>query len=122
MREVVETGLLTTRSLWRSRLTAAERNSVSDIMDRLGLTPLQGKTVGQLSGGELQRTMLARALVSSPRLLLLDEPDTYLDSASEKRLFELLADVAHDCAIVLVTHDAHTISRYCNRVITLGHP
>ena len=65
-------------------------------------------------------TMLARALVSSPRLLLLDEPDTYLDSASEKRLFELLGEVARDCAIVLVTHDAHTIRRYCNRVVTLG--
>ena len=120
VREVVETGLLTRVSLWRPRLTASEHARVSDIIDRLGLTPLQGKTVGQLSGGELQRTMLARALVSSPRLLLLDEPDTYLDSASEKRLFELLGEVARDCAIVLVTHDAHTIRRYCNRVVTLG--
>lgn len=122
VREVVETGLLARCNLWRPRLTASEQARVSAIIDRLGLTPLQGKSVGQLSGGQLQRTMLARALVSSPRLLLLDEPDTYLDSATEKRLFELLCEVACDCAIVLVTHDAHTISSYCNRVVTLGRP
>lgn len=121
VREVVETGLVTSHTFWRPRLSPAEHDSVASIMERLGLTSLQTRTVARLSGGELQRAMLARALVSSPRLLLLDEPDTYLDSASEKRLFELLSDVAKECAVLLVSHDAYAISHYCNRIITLGH-
>ena len=116
VREVVETGLMTPRNVWRLRLTADERRRVDAIMQQMELTAVAGMSIGQLSGGQLQRAMLARAIVSRPRLLLLDEPETYLDTDSGQRLLQLLEKINDHCAVVIVSHDVTTIEKYCNRV------
>ena len=116
VREVVETGLMTPRNVWRLRLTADERRRVDAIMQQMELTAVAGMPIGQLSGGQLQRAMLARAIVSRPRLLLLDEPETYLDTDSGQRLLQLLEKINDHCAVVIVSHDVTTIEKYCNRV------
>ena len=120
VREVVETGLLTPRTMWRPFISLADRRRVDAILEQMGLASLSHKPIGTLSGGELQKTILARAIVSSPRLLLLDEPDTYLDSCSQENLYEFLKDINKNCAIMLVSHDVSAVTGKCNLVVTVN--
>ena len=69
----------------------------------------ENRPIGSLSGGQLQRALLGRAVAAQPRLLLLDEPSTYLDRHYETRLYQLLEELNHECAIILVSHDIGTI-------------
>lgn len=80
-------------------------------IEKMGLKGYESFSLNQLSGGEMQRVLLARALVSSPHLLILDEPSTYLDAHSQSRLYELLQEINKDCAIVLVSHDVGSVLR-----------
>lgn len=116
VKKVVESGLISPRNMWRPFLRYDEHRNVSNVMENLGLSDLASKSISDLSGGELQRTMLARAVVSNPHLLLLDEPDTYLDAESETRLFELLKNINRNCTILLVSHDLSSVLKHCNRV------
>jgi zinc transport system ATP-binding protein len=75
----------------------------------MGLEGLEQRAIGQLSGGQLQRALLGRALVSNPEVVILDEPNTYIDKRFEARLYALLEEINKECAIVLVSHDIGTI-------------
>lgn len=119
VREVVETGLLTRRKMWHPFISTADRRRVDETLEQMGLTHLSSAPIGSLSGGELQKTILARAVVSSPRLLLLDEPDTYLDSCSQERLYEFLKKINKNCAILLVSHDVSAVSEQCSLVVSV---
>jgi len=89
------------------------------ILERLGMGPRAGHHPSQLSGGELQRTAIARALITDPPLLLADEPTGNLDSANGEALLALLSEL-HDKGqtIVLVTHD-ETIARRAQRILRM---
>lgn len=121
VREVVEMGLLTPRKMLHPFISSVDKQRVDEALERMGLSRLSSTSIGSLSGGELQKTILARAIVSSPRLLLLDEPDTYLDSCSQARLYELLKEINEDCAILLVSHDVSAVSEKCNLVVSVNH-
>jgi putative ABC transport system ATP-binding protein len=89
------------------------------ILERLGMGPRAGHRPSQLSGGELQRTAIARALITDPALLLADEPTGNLDSANGEALLGLIAELhAKGQTIVLVTHDAAIASR-AQRVVRM---
>ena len=75
----------------------------------MGLDGLEKRAIGQLSGGQLQRALLGRAIVSDPSVVILDEPSTYIDKQFEARLYELLDEINKECAIVLVSHDIGTV-------------
>ena len=79
------------------------------IITRMGLEGLEHRSIGQLSGGQLQRALLGRAIISDPSVLILDEPSTYIDKRFEARLYELLAEINKECAIILVSHDIGTV-------------
>lgn len=89
---------------------------VEKALETVGLESLQSRSIGELSGGEFQRTMLARAIISSPRLLVLDEPDTHVDNLFETELYELLKDLNRDLTILLVSHDIGIISPYIKTI------
>lgn len=121
VRETVELGLLDGSHMLTGSLSGNHRRAaVDDAMLRMEITALADKPIGLLSGGELQRTMLARAVVSHPDLLVLDEPDTYLDARSENRLHCLLKELNRDCAIILVGHDVKAIAANATHVAFVG--
>ena len=106
--EVILSGLSSQKSLI-SRVTATHREKARQVIARMGLEGLEKRAIGALSGGQLQRALLGRAIISDPALVVLDEPSTYIDKRFEARLYELLAEINHDCAIILVSHDIGTV-------------
>ena len=105
--------------LWNPFTSKQQDIAIDNAMQRMGLTDMAHSPIGVLSGGELQRTMLARAIVSRPHVIILDEPDTYLDNTSENRMYSLLKELNNECAIVLVTHDVDNALQYAKSVYSL---
>jgi zinc transport system ATP-binding protein len=75
----------------------------------MGLEHLVSRPIGALSGGQLQRTLLARAIIDNPDLLILDEPNSYVDKRFETGFYKLLEDINKSTAIILVSHDIGTV-------------
>ena len=108
VQEVILSGLSSRKGL-SARYSADERERAARVIARMGLEGMEQKAIGALSGGQLQRVLLGRAIVSDPEVVILDEPATYLDRRFEARLYELLAEINRDCAIILVSHDIGTV-------------
>lgn len=94
----------------------SRRAKVEKALETVGLEALHSRPIGELSGGEFQRTMLARAIISSPRLLVLDEPDTHVDNLFETELYALLKELNRELTILLVSHDIGIISPYIKTI------
>lgn len=109
VRDLVGSGLKTT-SRWLPRLGREQRRLVDRTMNENGLAGLAAKPIGELSGGQLQKAFLCRALIGQPRLLILDEPNTHVDKHYERELYEWLRELNKEMAILLVSHDIGTIS------------
>jgi zinc transport system ATP-binding protein len=115
VREVIASGLEHGLAPGR-RMRKNEKEKVSEMLEKVGLANLYKRPVGELSGGEFQRALLARAIVSSPRLLVLDEPDTHVDNKFEMELYSLLKDLNEGMAILLVSHDIGMITPYIKSI------
>ncbi len=111
----------------RRLMTLTGRHDPAEIeraLDDVGIADLAERPVQQLSGGEFQRALLARALVRRPQLLVLDEPVRGVDFAGEIALYELIHDIRErlGCAILMISHDLHIVMRQTDRVVCLnGH-
>jgi zinc transport system ATP-binding protein len=97
-----------------------DREAARRAMAEMEVLDLRRRPLTALSGGELQRVLIARALVSEPEILLLDEPTANVDLRLEMDIFELLKDVNRWATIVVVSHDIGFISRYVTRVACLN--
>jgi zinc transport system ATP-binding protein len=106
--EVILSGLSSQKSL-TSRFTAEQREKARSVIMHMGLEGLEHRPIGELSGGQMQRALLGRAVISDPELVILDEPSTYIDKRFEARLYELLAEINRTSAIILVSHDIGTV-------------
>lgn len=102
--DVVRMGRLAMRGPLR-RYGAGDDEAVEAALHRLGLAHLAGTPIGELSGGQLQRTLIARALVGEPEVLLLDEPLASVDAEFREVLVDTLAELHRRLPIVVVTHD-----------------
>lgn len=91
------------------------------LLDLTGIGAMSGRMVGELSGGEMQRVLIARALLREPELLLLDEPDTFVDSEFERDLSDLMQDLNRRMAIIMVSHDAGMISSNVKAIACVNH-
>lgn len=109
--DVVLSGLMNKKGLF-GRYSKKDRSRACDALATMGVENLAQKHFGSLSGGETQKVLLARAIVSDPQLLILDEPDTYVDYASEGEIYELLKKLNEKMAIVIVSHDLGMVSTY----------
>lgn len=107
------------RSRGIGRYRREDRKAALTALEEVGIGHLRDRSVGTLSGGELQRAFIARALVSRPRLLLLDEPTTGVDIETEKAIYELLKELNRNMTILLVTHELNFVTAYVNRVACL---
>ena len=119
VREAVSLGLLNEKNYYRPTLNVQEGKMVDEALATMNITHIANKQIGRLSGGELQRTFLARAIVCRPELLILDEPNTYLDSRSESALYDILPQLNERCAIILVGHDIDNIRKMARKIIYL---
>lgn len=113
VREVVESALLPYQALSASQ----KRTRVDEALDKIEMSALQHRPIGNLSGGQLQRALFARAIVSAPPVLVLDEPLSYLDKHFEQHLYRIIADMAPTTTIVLVSHEMSQIAGMANRHI-----
>lgn len=107
--EVVMSGLQAERGMLR-RYGKAERERAMATLRKAHLDHLATRPIGELSGGQLQRVMLCRAIISEPKLLVLDEPTNFVDNRFENELYNLLHHLSHNMAIMMVSHDIGTIS------------
>lgn len=117
--DVVMSGLASEKGLF-GRYGKKDRERAVRLLHEIGVGRLASRTIGGLSGGELQRVLLCRALIADPQLLILDEPTTFVDNKFEKELYELLAELNRRMAILMVSHDLGTISRYVKSIVCIN--
>lgn len=113
------------------RQTGADNRAITDALLQTGVANLAQRSLHRLSGGELQRVLLARALLRQPQLLVLDEPAQGVDVCGQADLYRLIADLRNrlHCGVLLVSHDLHLVMAATDTVICLnqhiccqGHP
>jgi zinc transport system ATP-binding protein len=109
--DVVLSGMMLNKGA-TGRMGREEKKRASVVMDELGLSSLAHQALNELSGGQLQRVYLARAVTGSPRLLLLDEPATFVDNSFEADFYDKLKSLNSRMAIMMVSHDVGTISAW----------
>ena len=119
VRDIVATGLTTGRSFFPG-YSRSQRQQVEQTLEQVQLTPFASSRFGELSGGQQKRCLIARALISDPRILILDEPTSHLDPEIEEKMFELLHILNETRTILLVSHDLNFVSRYVKRVLCLN--
>ena len=98
--------------------------TVDEALSMTGVSHLKDKNLGNLSGGEFQRVLLARAISKKPELLVLDEPVQGVDFTGEIALYELIKKISEklNCGILLISHDLHTVMSATDHVVCLnGH-
>lgn len=98
-----------------SRSADDSETAIRQMTDAVGLAEHANASIGTLSGGQLQRALLGRALISKPELLILDEPLSYLDKTFERRIYEILEEASRHTTIVLVSHEMSVIAAMANR-------
>lgn len=131
VREVLEMGRFPFQN-WLGEEAEDPTPLIDDVVRMLGLEQLQERTLDELSGGEKQRVALGKALVQKPRVLLLDEPTTYLDIGFQIQLMDIARSWQKNTqvTVVAVLHDLNLASLYCDRILMLhrgrqvsvGHP
>lgn len=110
LKELVASGLLS------SKLSDEEKNRrVGDMLGLVKLENFANNPIGTLSGGQLQRGLLGRAIISDPELIVLDEPLSYIDKHFEVDIYNILEDLSKRTTIILVSHEMTTISTMANR-------
>jgi len=111
VRDVVLSGLMIRKSV-TGRMTRKDKEHAISVLEELGIEKLAGVPLSELSGGQRQRVFLGRAVIGSPRLLLLDEPGNFVDTGFEMGFYEKLKEYNKSMAILMVSHDVGTISSH----------
>lgn len=98
----------------------ADKRAAEKAMNDVEILDLRKRVIGSLSGGQLQRVLIARALTCEPQILILDEPTANVDMKVEKDIFDLLKQLNEKITIIVVTHDIGFISQYIDRVACIN--
>ena len=118
--DVVLMGRRSTRGI-HPLYSSDDKKATIDALKKVNMLEFKKRHISELSGGQRQRVYIARALVSNPKILLLDEPTASIDKDLQINFYNLLKELNKNVTIVLVTHDIGVISSYVNRVACLNH-
>ncbi len=118
--EVVLMGRLSGQTGTFYSYSQRDKEAAAFFMKRMDVYNLKTRQIGKLSVGQLQRILIARALVANPKILLLDEPTASVDAISKNEIYSLLKELNKDIPIVLVTHDIGVISSYIGKIACLN--
>lgn len=121
LHEVVLSGKLKAGMTPFFRYSKQDKIEVEALLEKVGILELANRQIAELSGGEFQKMLIARALAVKPKLLLLDEPTASVDTNSSSQIYSLLADLNQDMTIILVTHDLLAISSQVHRLACLNN-
>ncbi len=107
---------------WFSFLSTVDKERIDGALQRASISDLKDKNLSQLSGGQRQRVMIARALVSTPDILILDEPSTGVDIASQQKFYEFLKslNIQNRLTIIFITHDLGVIADDVTHVLAVN--
>jgi len=111
VKDIILSGLMIRKSII-SGMSGYDRKKADLVIDELGLSGLSKSTLNELSGGQMQRVFLGRAIIGDPKLLLLDEPGNFVDTTFENDFYEKLRELNKRMAILMVSHDVGTISSH----------
>ena len=105
---------------FRTPYNRKDRNRALKLIENAGIAEVAQKPIGEISGGQMQRALLARAIISEPKLLILDEPTNFVDNQFEKELYQTLRELNDRMAIVMVSHDIGTISSVVKEIVCVN--
>lgn len=117
--EVVLSGLQGSKGLL-ARYSKADRTKAEQLLEEAGIGSIAGHPIGEISGGQMQRTLLCRAVISDPKLLILDEPANFVDNQFENELYNSLRTLNQRMAIVMVSHDIGTITSVVKEIVCVN--
>ena len=120
--EVILSGITPDKKFFR-RYSSEERKRVEHVSHQLGITSILNRAIGELSGGQLQRVLLGRAIIDNPKLIILDEPSTGVDEKSQNEIYPLLQDlnINHGKTIISVEHNTRTALKYSTHILKLSN-
>lgn len=118
--EIVSMGLLSQKKNPK-RITSADNKLINSVLTQVNMTHYKKRRIGELSGGQQQKVFIARALVSNPELLILDEPSAGIDQKSRDEFYEMLGKLnKKGMTIIMITHDLSRITKHINKVASLN--
>lgn len=117
VKEVVMANLYSKKGLFR-RYTKADNEKLHEVLNKVGMDGYENKLIGKLSGGQQQRIFIARALISDPELLLMDEPTVGVDAKSAKRIMEIITELnKQGITIIMTNHDTPELMRVSGKLL-----
>ena len=117
--EVVMSGLQAEKGLLK-RYSTADRKKAMELLEMAGIENIADRQISEISGGQMQRALLCRAVILEPKLLILDEPTNFVDNQFENELYTLLHRLNERMAIVMVSHDLGTITSVVKSIVCVN--
>ena len=117
--EVVMSGLQAEKGFF-SRYTKADREKAMQLLEMAGIAEIADRQISEVSGGQMQRALLCRAVILEPKLLILDEPTNFVDNKFENELYTLLHRLNERMAIIMVSHDLGTITSVVKSIVCVN--
>lgn len=121
VKNVILTGSLDKKVRVFKRYSKKDVSKTKELMARFGLEDLSKRSLSTLSGGQLQKVLICRALISDPDLIILDEPTASIDDSTTDEIFKLLKGISKSIPVVIVTHDQKRVTAFADTVYCVEH-